>query len=302
MMKKKIGFLSVTTVMLLVFVSGCKKEEKSADEALLLIETAYKAKDYSRILSLADSLEQDGSLLSSSANYWRGYAYERMKQKDEAADYWQKSMDDAVKSSSPENMNAYVKSAARLANQLSLSGDYEGTLKMALPVIERLEALECDTTSDYVNLLIYAGLCQVSLGQSEEDAHIGFVRACAKHRENIEKSHSDGAYKDAIAGLVNIAYYCVLAKKYEQALYYTSNFGDLLIEYGQREGVDTNYVDRQVGRYTIYKSWALDRLGRKKDAEETYKGFLTTRFCQSAEGIKLAEAYRKELSEEMEEQ
>jgi len=293
MRKAKRWLFAAATASLMVAVCGCEKPEESTAEATQLMEEAYKAKDYSRLMTLADSLEEIGELLPASANYWRGYACDRQKQKEEAASYWKTSIADAEKSESKENLDAYVKSAARLANQLSLGGDYEGTLQMALPVVSRLETLKCDTTSDYVNLLIYIGLCQVSTGQSEEDSKIGFYRACKKHRENIERNHSDNAYKDAIAGLVNIAYYCVKAERYEQALYYTSNFGDLLIEYEQRPGVDENYVDRQVGRYTIYKALALDRLGRKKDAADTFEAFRKTNYSQTQEGMTMAEEYQK---------
>ena len=274
---------------LLATTGACQSEKGSSDEANQMMEQAYKLKNYDRLMLLADSLEKAGALMPANANYWRGYACDRMKRKDEAAKYWRASMAAAEKSTNEEDIDVYVKSASRLANQLCLDGDYEGTLEMAMPVVTRLEELECDTTSDYVNLLIYIGLSQVSTGQSEEDTQIGFFRACEKHRQNIKRNHSDEAYKDAIAGLVNIAYYCVQAQKYEPALYYTSSFGELLMEYEQHPGADTNYVDRQVGRYTIYKSVALERLGRKEEAKEVYDAFMATKFSKSAEGQKMKE-------------
>ena len=284
---------AIALTVLSAMVIGCSGQKGSTDEATRLMETAYKAKDYSRLMLLADSLEKIGDLLPATANYWRGYACDRMKQKDEAATYWKTSIELAGKSELEENLDTYVKSASRLANQLCLSGDYKGTLQMAQPVVARLEEMKCDTTSDYINLLIYIGLSQVSEGVSEEETQQGFHRACEKHRQNIERTHSDNAYKNAIAGLVNIAYYCVQAQKYEPALYYTSNFGELLIEYEQRPWVDTNYIDRQVGRFTIYKALALDHLGRKDEAGKTYAAFLATKFSQSAEGMTLAKDYQE---------
>lgn len=257
------------------------------------MDRAYKARNYSRLLLLADSLEHEGDLLPSTANYWRGYASDRMKNKTEAAAYWQKSIRDAKASGASEDLDSYVKSASRLANQMCLSGDYEGTLQMALPVVQRLEQLGKDDGTDYINLLIYIGLCQVATGHSEEETHQGFIRACEKHREQIDNLHSDDAYKDAIAGLVNIAYYCVQAGKYEPALYYTRHFGELLMEYEQRPGVDSAYIDRQVGRFTIYKAIALGYLGRRAEADATYKAFLDTKFSTTEEGRRMAEGYVK---------
>lgn len=290
----------VAIAVLLAMTTACSFQKRSSDEARQLVTAAHKSKDYSRLMALADSLERAGDLLPSTANYWRGYACDRMKQKEEAETYWRTALQQAAASDDDEDTDNYVKAASHLANLLCLNGDFEGTLKMAMPVVERLEKMGRDNTSDYNNLLIYIGLSQINTGLSEEDAHIGFLRACAKHRENIERNHNDQAYKDAIAGLVNIAYYCVGAKNYDAALYYTRSFGDLLIEYEQMPDADAAYVDRQAGRYTIYKAWALDRMGKKEEAEKTYEAFLDTKFSGSAEGKKLADNYLKGLLEVME--
>jgi len=287
------AILTPTLPLILVAGWGCADKAVSTPDALLLVETAYKQKDYQRLMTVTDSLEHTGDLLNATANYWRGYACDRQKQKSEAIAYWQKAISDAAKSESPENLDIYVKSASRLANLLVLNRDYKATLDMANPVVERLEALKCDSTSDYINLLIYIGLSQVSMGMSEQNTQVGFLRACRKHRENIDKHHTDAAYKDAIAGLVNIAYYCVTAGNYESALYFTSNFGDLLIEYEQRSEADQQYVDRQVGRYTIYKACALNKLGRMDEAAEAYRAFLATNFSTTSEGQKLAQDYQQ---------
>lgn len=285
------SFYIAAALAALITLGSCG-ERASSEEALAKIEEAYKAKDYQTLIKLVDDYEAVGDLLPSTANYWRGYVSDRQKKKPQAAGYWQKAIESASLSDDAEDVDILVRSASYLANQYCVSGQYKDVLTMAQPVVARLEELKCDTTSDYINLLIYIGLCQVSTGLSEDEAHQGFLRACEKHRQNIDRTHSDDAYKDAIAGLVNIAHYCVTAKKYEPALYYTRNFGELLIEYEQHPGADSAYVDRQVGRYTIYKACALKQLGRQAEAEETYHAFLNTKFSQSAEGKKLSENYQ----------
>ena len=126
----------------------------------------------------------------------------------------------------------------------------------------------------------------------EESKH-GFFRAYNKHLENIKKKRSDAAYKDAIAGLINVAFYCVKAEKYQDALYYTRYFGELLAEYELRPDVNPEYIDRQIGRYDIYKAQALRGLGKKEEAAETFEAFQTTEFSTTAEGLSLAEEYMK---------
>jgi tetratricopeptide (TPR) repeat protein len=298
-MKKHTSSLmyAVAAIVLMMVFAGCANEKKTNDEANELMNAAYKAKDYERLMTLADSLESKGALIPVSADYWRGYACDRLKRKDEAEKYWRKVMDDVDKLTDAEEWDAYARSASRLVNLLCVRGDYDEALQTAQPVIARLEAMKCDTTSDYVNLLIYTGLCQSANSQGEDESLTGFLRAIDKHRENIERNHSDEAYKDAIAGQINIAYYCMKAGNPQAALLYTRNFGSLLMEYEHRPGVDTNYVDRQAGRYTLYKAWALKELGRKAEADEMFKAFKKTRYSQEPEGMSMAANYRDDIDE-----
>lgn len=283
---------------LVVTLSGCQREQKSDSEALLLVQSVQKSKDYGRLLSVVDSLESEGSLIGPTANYWRGYACERLKRKSEATAYWQGVVDGGQEYSESEELSAYAKSASRLVNQMCLEGDYQGAIATGQSITKHLEALRCDTTSDYVNLLIYVGLCEVATNADPEASPIDLLRAIDKHRANIDRKHTDEAYKDAIAGLVNIAFYCVKAGKPKAALLYTSSFGALLMEYESRPGVDQHYVDRQAGRYTIYKAWALQRLGRKKEAKDMFDTFLQTRYSQEPEGQQMAANYRADRDQE----
>ena len=277
----------------LLLTAGCGSRVSKAEKARSkqLVEATAKEKNYDRLMRVADSLEQAGSLSVATAAYWRGYACDRKKQADKAEQQWRASMKAAEVSQDPDDLDAYVKSASRLANMLCLRGDYEATLAMAQPVVARLEAMKCDTTSDYVNLLIYIGCCQATVGKQVEEVDHGFYRAYKKHLENIERRRSDDAYKDAIAGLINVAFYCVQAGKFNDALYYTRYFGELVGEYEQREGVSADYIDRQVGRYGVYKAEALAGLGRKKEADEVFKAFEATQFSKTAEGQALAKEY-----------
>ena len=293
MMKK----IFLMMALALVALCGCKSDKKTSDEANQMIKAASKSKDYQRLLLLTDSLEKAGDIVPATANYWRGYACERMKRKDEAVSYWRSVVDSGEQLRQEEELASYAKSASRLVNQLCLNGDYQGALQTALPVTSRLESLACDTTSDYVNLLIYIGLCQLVVDNHSDVQSSSLLSAIDKHRENIARKRSDEAYKDAIAGLVNIIYYCAKAGKPKEALFYTNSFGGLLMEYEERPGVDTNYVDRQAGRYTIYKAWALKQLGRTKEAKEAFETFLQTRYSKEPEGMAVAADYQSDTGE-----
>ena len=262
--------------------SGPSKEQSAKAERM--IETAHKARDFNRLMTLADSLVNQGDLSQADAYYWKGYASDRMKKNRMAEFYWKTALETAGNSDSKEDLDTYAKAASRLANLLSVRGDYEGTLKIGLPAAKRLEELKCDTTSDYVNLLIYIGCCQAEVGNGESDAEDLFKRAYQKHKENIDKTHSDAAYKDAIAGLINIAYFYNFTQNYQAALKWTNLFGEMLNEYEQHSDTNAEYIDKQLARFHIYQAIALQGLGKEEEAAKVYEAFKTTQFSKTPEG------------------
>jgi len=280
-MKHKKWWLLSVVAMLLAMACDNKTGSGQADK---LLDAAYQAKNYPRLMELADSLEKAGGISQAKAYYWLGYACDRQKQLRMAEFYWKMSLEAAANSEDREEVDYYARSGCRLANLLSVRGDYEATLKAALPVAKRLEELHCDSTSDYVNLLIYIGCCQAAVGQSRKGTEDGFERAYEKHVEMIEKSHDDAAFKNAFAGLLNIVYFCNYTQSYQSALAWIDRFGELLSQYEQLPGASTDFKDKQLGRFNIYRAIALEGLGKKEEAEKVYEAFLTTEFSKTPAG------------------
>lgn len=281
---KGLRILMITVATLFLVSCGDSVNEEDIQKADRLIQNAYKEKAYSKLLQLVDSLEPQNCLSHAKADYWRGYAFDKMNKLRMAEFHWKTSIESASQSESQEDIEAYTMSASRLANLLSVRGDYEGVLNMALPVVERLESLQCDSTADYVNLLIYIGCCQAALSDNSNAVVDGFERAYQKHLENIEKHRDDASYKNAIAGLINITYYCLASKNYKNALEWIKHFGDLLKDYQQRLDISTEYTDKQLARYFIYQAQALEGLGKHEEAAQAYKDFQTTDFSKTPEG------------------
>ena len=271
-----------------LFVSCSSQPSKEqSDKAEKLIEAAHKAKDYQQLMLLADSLEKDGSLSSAKAYYWRGYASDRTNHRRMAEFYF----DTAIKAASTDDPDIYAKATSHLANLVTIRGDYESTLKIATPVAKRLEELKCDTTSDYINLLIYIGCSQAGLGQTGDETADGFDKAYQKHLDNVRKNRTDGAYKDAITGLINITYACIVTKDYRSALRWNSKFGELLNEYEQRPGISSSYIDKQQARYNIYQAQGLEGQGKGDEAAKAYEAFRATAFSLTPEGRIMANEY-----------
>ena len=283
MKQTKLWILLVLMTSLLMV--ACSEEEKKAkiSEADKLIETTQKSKNYNELMKVVDSLEINGKITSTKACYWRGYACDKMKRQRLAEYYWKASLDAAKESTDGDEMTYYAKSASRLANMLSVRGDYEEGLDITVAVASKLEKLQCDSTSDYLNILIYIGCCQEGLGTADGNAD-GFTKAYQRHMENIETYHNDVVYKDGITGLINIAYDYIWAKKWQEALLWTERFGQVLSEYEQRPDADASYIDRQLARHDIYQAIALEGLNRSEEAAKAYEKFLTTKYSNTPKG------------------
>lgn len=280
--------VSLVAILTVACNSGGNKYNKEADQ---LIENARRAKDFKHLATLADSLQKAGLVTDAKAYYWQGYASDRQMRYRTADFYWKRAIEAAAKSEKPEEMDFYAKSASRLANMLMTRGDYEGTVKMAVPVAKRLEALSCDTTSDYVNMLIYIGCCQLGLGMSGDTINDNFLRAYKKHASDIEIKHSDAAYKDAFAGIINIVFAFNTTGHYEDALKWNERYGKFITEYEQRQDASADYIDKQWARYDIFQAIALAGLGRTDEAEAAYNDYLKTSYSKTPDGRLVSNDY-----------
>ena len=286
-MKRIYFFALMLTAASLLALTACKSEKPSEEghtRALRQIQIAYEERDYQELLRLADSLCTIGELSEPEAYYWQGYASDRTKQLRMAEFYWKTAVAQTSNSTEPEDLAIYAKSASHLANVLGSRGEYEVVLDIIQPVVNRLKELKCDTMSDYNNLVLMIGLCQSRFGLSRDAANESYEQAYQTHMKNIEEHRSDQAYKNAIAGVVNIAYNCNETKSYRDALLWIDRYGELIRQYEQRNGADPAYVDRQWARYDIYRTIALDGLGKKDEAAKVYEHYLTTQYSRTPEG------------------
>ena len=273
-------------------ISGCHNVDKSSNaEAVNLMDAASKARDYERMLSLADSLGKTGKLSKGESNYWQGYAHYQMGQRELAEYFWQEAIRVTENSEAPNDLVYYAKSASYLTSQLCRYAEYASALHTALPIINRLEKIQCDTTSDYTNLLIFAGVSKTSFDKEDPTANEMLERAYQMHIDNIQKKDTKTAYRDAVAGINNIAYIWVYVKGYEQGLFWTNRLENLLLEYKEKFSDDKNYIDKQWARYKLYHAAALEGVGQHKEAENEYRDYLETDFAQTLEGLTNASEY-----------
>ena len=285
----------VVTVVAALFLSGCrgnsKEQERLRRDAENMVYEAYTAKDYPRIIELVDSLKPLGSISEGKADYWLGYAYDRMMQKRMAELYWKTGIAAVENSTDDEDVRVYAGITNRLTGLLSTWTEYEAALKVAIPATERLKSLGRDTTSEYTNMLIYIGCCQSHFGLDETMTSKNMEDGYRSHLNIIKKHQNAVSYRDAIVGVTNISYNYLEIADYEKAKLWLDRLKQLIDGYEKQADARPDYTERQRARYNIYLARALEGLGHKDEAAEAYKQFRTTKYFWSAEGKLLASDY-----------
>jgi len=296
MIRNRFSTLALATAVLLFLAlpfAGCRSASKkgSTAEAVSLINEASEARDYGRIKTLADSLGKAGKLSKGESAYWQGYAHYQLGQRELAEYYWQEAIRVTEKSDDPEDLVYYAKSASYLTSQLCRYAEYASALHTALPIITRLEKIQCDTTSDYTNLLLFAGCAKTYFDKEDSTATDMLERAYRMHVGNIQRKESKSSYRDAVAGIINVAYIWIYVKGYEKGLFWTERLGQLVQEYKDRYPDDSDYIDKQWARYKIFHAISLEGVRLHKAAEDEYNEYLQTNFAGTLEGLTNASDY-----------
>ena len=294
---KRIAIFSVVG-MLLLAATGCDINSPASriqqQEADSLINAAYEAKDYQRIVTLADSLKETGGLSEGKAYYWQGYANDRTHKKRMAELYWTKGMIAMDNAKTPEDLEVYAAIASRLTGLKCTWGEYEAGLKVAIPALEHLKKHDASMTSDYINLLIYQGCCQSRFGLSEEATNKSLEEAYQAHLDNMEKNPNAISYRDAFVGVINICYNFLEIHDYKKAMYWIDRYDKLLETYDKLPDARPDYADKQRARYFVYRATALEGVGRKAEAAKVYEDFLDTSYSLTAEGLILGSDYLRQ--------
>ena len=285
----------VVTVIAALFLSGCgsdsKEHERLSREAEDIVNKAYDVRDYQRIIELVDSLKSLGNMSEVKADYWLGYAYDRLMQKRMAELYWKKGIAAVENSTEVEDVMVYATIVQRLTTLMNVWGEYEAAQQIVLPAIKQMEKLDCDSTSDYANLLIYEGCYQSRFGITETKANEYLAQGYRMHLDLIERHPYFVYYRDAILGLGIICNTFLDIHKYGKAFIWTERIAELIREYEKVPDGRPGYAEKQWSRYYIYNAIALEGLGRKDEAASAYQLFQKTSFSRTAEGKILSSNY-----------
>jgi signal transduction histidine kinase len=282
MMKLTRTIILLVALTAVLFMS-CKEHHVTHHHVAVdsLINIAYQTRNYDSILSLADLHQQEGTLSSIEACYWRGYAYSRLRKIRMAEIEWKKAVAHTIETD--EDLVFYAQSANRLAGLLYLKAEYGQVIKVALPAIQLLKEKDYTTNNDYFNLLTFMGCCELKLDHASGAAH-NFSQVLKGYQQITQANHHIDSYTSSIVGLVTIVDAYIQTGHYSEALEWIDYLDSMLQECRQLPGVRELYVDKQWARICLYRASALEGLGKKAEAAKAYQAALKTQYAKTGDG------------------
>ena len=193
--------LTKTIVLFMVLIAAlfisCKEQRVTPQHVAVdsLINIAYQARNYDSILSLATLHQQEGTLSSIEACYWRGYAYSRLRKMRMAEMEWKNAVAQTIETD--DDLVFYAQSANRLAGLLYLKADYAEVIRVALPAIRLLEEKHYTMNNDYSNLLTFVGSCELKLGHPA-DAARNYDQAWQAYQQITQANYNIDSYTRSI--------------------------------------------------------------------------------------------------------
>ncbi len=270
-------------ILITVMLVGCGQKEVKTDSvnADSLLDVAHKGHQYERLLELADTLQATGHITSIHADYWRGYSYSRQRMMRLSEKYWKEAVNSEIRNK--EDLKYYAKSANRLSGELLLKGEYEATMKVAVPALKIMDEAKYQKNSDYAYLQAAVGCCQLKLG-SPDEATIVFNQAYKRFYDVVEEDPVRSNFTTAIAGIIKITEAYLQMDRFHDAYDWTQKLKKLLDYYNQLSNPEPDFVDKQQARLNIYQASALEGMGQHAEAEKVYQKAEKSNYVQTNEG------------------
>ena len=247
-----------------------------------LISLADKAKDYERKFFLADSLEKAGVISSVRANFLRGSSLHSQNKRAASEVYYKKALD--VEELDDKDVIFYSRSARTLAQMLSVKNDYETTIRIAMPAVEKLEGNEKAQSRDLAVLYYTIGSCQMYLGH-DADAAQSYENAYWHYKNSISKKDTNGSrIRSAVTGVSNITVAHLNTKHYKEGKKWNDRTDSLLYLYRLRPDADADFIDRNRARIRLFHACISYDAGNKAEAEAAFNAYQETDYSKTEQG------------------
>jgi signal transduction histidine kinase len=252
-----------------------------------LMEAAHLAHDSDRILFLADSLEASGDFAPIKADYWRGYGHYGKWNQHLCQQYWYEGI--SMEITSHEEMVFYGRTANRLADVLLTAGDYEASMRVALPAMEKMRQEGTDVCRDYAYLLVAVGCCELNNGNVQEadsyfnDAYKLFMLLVTDNGEDGGSTHEDNL-KTSVAGLTTIARHCLEKNRYAEVLTWVERLEYVMEDYRRQPETTQESLDRRQTLANFFRASALEGLGSHSAAAAAFDAAQDNPFASTEQG------------------
>ena len=297
MNKLKQWFVGVAIILVAAFVVSCgdKDERSGKDESKKtakdsiknslidsIIVAADNAKDYERKFFLADSLEKTGDISMVRANYLRGSALHSQQQKAASEVYYKKALD--VNGLDEKDVYYYSRAARTLSQMLSVKNDYEATLRVATPAVEKLKDHPKAQSRDLAVLYYVIGSAEMYLG-NEKEAADSYENAYWHYMNSISKKDTNGSrIRSAITGINNITVACLNTHHYKEGKKWNDRTDSVLHVYRQRPDADTEFCDRYRARILLFNALTSYDAGHYEEADAAFSTFMKTDYVKTEQG------------------
>ena len=279
-------FFSALAILFAVLFLSCghatkRLRELRASRADSILFDIGVGKDYDYLRAVTDSFEMVGDLSPLDANRWRGTSYYRQGHYNMAEVCYRKAMECKVENQTDQQ--SYNKCARRLSELLLIKGDYEGSLRVAIPAVKKMDESGIGSDIDYAIMLNNIGCCQLNLGQDKE-ANESFLRAREHYANRWQSDTTSRGFQEAVVGTVYTSMAYINTRRYEESIYWIDRTEMLLNNYRTRSDARVEYFDEYQGRIEIMRAVAQQGLGKSNEASKAYEAFLKTDYSKTDAG------------------
>ena len=276
------GLLALTCV---IMISSCGQTRTArklrASKADSLIFDIGTHKDYDRMIAVTDSFEKVGDISPLNADRWRGAAYYHKGQYQKSEECYHSALEHEIKDDNDHV--SYIKVARRLSELLLVRGDFEGSMRIAVPAVKKMQEGGFGSDIDYAILLNNIGCCQINLGRDEE-AKESFLIARGHYANRWQTDTTGRGFQEAVIGTVYTSMAYINTRRYAESIYWIDRTEMLLNKYREKHDARFEYFDEYQGRIEIMRAVALQGLGKPAEAAEAYRAFWETEYSKTPRG------------------
>ena len=232
------GLLALTCV---IMISSCGQTREArklrASKADSLIFDIGTHKDYDRMIAVTDSFEKVGDISPLNADRWRGAAYYHKGQYQKSEECYHSALEHEIKDDNDHV--SYIKVARRLSELLLVRGDFEGSMRIAVPAVKKMQEGGFGSDIDYAILLNNIGCCQINLGRDEE-AKESFLIARGHYANRWQTDTTGRGFQEAVIGTVYTSMAYINTRRYAESIYWIDRTEMLLNKYREKHDASPN--------------------------------------------------------------